>query len=267
MFGAITGDIIGSPYEFTFQNIKTKEFPLFCSRSKFTDDTVLTIAIANALLLTKGKKENIENCFIESMRYYGRLFPRASYGQKFILWLYAKDPKAYHSLGNGSAMRVSPIAWAYDTLDEVEDVAAISASVSHNHEEGIKGACSIASAIYLARKGKSQKEIKAYIIQRYGYDLERSLEEIRETTIRSERAEKTVPVAIIAFLHSTSFEDAIRTAISLGGDSDTIAAMCGSIAEAFYGGVPKEIWEHCYSLLAPELIEIVEEWKLWGKNN
>ena len=227
MIGAIIGDIAGSVYE--WDNIKTKKFPLFSPLSFFTDDTVMTIAVAEALL-SGGKEED----FIKSMKKYGEMYPDAGYGGRFIDWLFTDDIGAYNSWGNGSAMRVSPVAWHFDTLSEVEYYAKKSASVTHNHPEGIKGAQATAAAIYLARKGRSKNDIKKYIESNYNYDLSRTLDEIRPSYKFDESCQGTVPQAIVAFLESIDFEDAIRNAISLGGDSDTLAAITGSIAEGTY---------------------------------
>lgn len=227
MIGAIIGDIVGSVYE--WDNIKTKDFPMFSPLSFFTDDTVMTIAVAEALL-SGGKEED----FINSMKKYGEMYPDAGYGGRFINWLFTDETQAYNSWGNGSAMRVSPVAWHFDTLSEVEYFAKKSAEVTHNHPEGIKGAQATAVAIFLARNGRTKDEIKKYIEINYHYDLSRTLDEIRPSYKFDESCQGTVPQAIIAFLESSDFEDAIRNAISLGGDSDTLTAITGSIAEGAY---------------------------------
>lgn len=227
MIGAIIGDIVGSVYE--WDNIKTKDFPMFSPLSFFTDDTVMTIAVAEALL-SGGKEED----FINSMKKYGEMYPDAGYGGRFINWLFTDETQAYNSWGNGSAMRVSPVAWHFDTLSEVEYFAKKSAEATHNHPEGIKGAQATAAAIFLARKGITKDEIKKYIESNYHYDLGRTLDEIRPSYKFDESCQGTVPQAIIAFLESNDFEDAIRNAISLGGDSDTLTAITGSIAEGAY---------------------------------
>jgi len=241
MIGAIAGDIIGSVYE--WNNIKTKDFPLFSPECFFTDDTVMTLAIAEGLM-NGGSGE----AFVSAMKRYGCLYPYAGYGSRFGSWLLSDDTKPYNSWGNGSAMRVSPVAWAFGTLREVEKYAEISAAVTHNHPEGIKGAQAVATAIFLARNGGTKKEIKEYIENRYGYRLDRTLDEIRPYYRFDESCQGTVPEAIIAFLESRDFEDAIRNAVSLGGDSDTLAAITGSIAEAAYG-IPEEITEKVMSIL------------------
>ncbi|SHN60552.1 ADP-ribosylglycohydrolase family protein [Desulfovibrio litoralis] len=267
MFGAIAGDIIGSPYEFTVNNIKTTEFPLFTQKSIFTDDTVMTVAVAVGIMKGFGNIEKTKENIIQAMHLYGHMFPNVGYGQKFYLWLCNKDRKPYNSYGNGSAMRVSPVAWAYNDLATVEDYAKLSAEITHNHSEGIKGACATASAIYMARTGASQTEIKQYITLRYEYNLERSLAEIRPQYTHVESCQESVPQAIIAFLESNNFEDAIRKAVSLGGDSDTIAAITGSIAEAFYGGVPEDIMQQCLLRLDKRLIQAITDFNHWLKRN
>lgn len=252
MLGAIIGDIVGSVYE--WNNIKTKDFPLFSKKCFFTDDTVMTIAVVNALL-NGGAEDN----FIDSMKQIGRLYPDSGYGGNFGSWIFSDDRKPYNSWGNGSAMRVSPCGWYAKSLDEAEVFAKKSAAVTHNHPEGIKGAQATAAAIYLARKGKSKTEIKEYIENKYYYDLSRTLDEIRPSYKFNESCQETVPEAIIAFLESRDFEDAIRNAISLGGDSDTLAAITGSIAEAAYG-IPKEIADITLGYLDNTLREIYEKW-------
>lgn len=249
MIGAIIGDIVGSIYE--WNNIKTKDFPLFSPGCFFTDDTVMTFAIAEGLMNGGGTED-----FVTAMKKYGHLYPQAGYGGRFGSWLFSEDIHPYNSWGNGSAMRVSPVAWVFNTLSEVEQYAEVSAAVTHNHPEGIKGARATAAAIFLAREGKSKDQIKAYIESKYGYDLSRTLDEIRPNYSFNESCQETVPEAIIAFLESVDFEDAIRNAISLGGDSDTLAAIVGSIAEAAYG-IPKEISEHAVSILDERLSKLL----------
>ncbi|MGR6835939.1 ADP-ribosylglycohydrolase family protein [Syntrophomonas erecta] len=248
MIGAIIGDIIGSVYE--WNNIKTKDFPLFSPECCFTDDTVMTLAIAEGLM-----DGGTAAAFIQAMKKYGRMYPDAGYGGRFGSWLFSEDIHPYNSWGNGSAMRVSPIAWMFDTLSEVEKYAEISAAVTHNHPEGIKGAQATAAAIFLARKGKSKAEIKDYIESKYGYNLSRTLDEIRPGYGFNESCQETVPEAITAFLESVDFEDAIRNAISLGGDSDTLAAITGSIAEAAYN-IPEEIKEKALAILDKPLLNV-----------
>lgn len=251
MIGAIIGDIIGSVYE--WNNIKIKDFKLFSPGCFFTDDTVMTLAIAEGLMNGSSADE-----FIKAMKKYGRMYPDAGYGGRFGNWLFSEDIHPYNSFGNGSAMRVSPVAWMFYTLTEVEQFAEVSAAVTHNHPEGIKGAQATAAAIFLARQGKSKNEIKAYIESKYGYDLNRTLKEIRPDYDFNESCQKTVPEAIIAFLESLDFEDAIRNAISLGGDSDTLAAITGSIAEAAYK-VPEEIKGKALSILDEPLRNVYSQ--------
>jgi len=253
MLGAIIGDIVGSIYE--WRNIKMKEFPLFGEKCVFTDDTVMTIAVAEGLM--NGGRPND---FINAMKRLGRMYPNAGYGGHFRSWLLKDDSDPYNSWGNGSAMRVSPVSWMFDTLEATEYTAEISASVTHNHPEGIKGAQATAAAIFLARNGKLKEEIKTYIESKYGYDLNKTLDEIRPSYKFDESCQGTVPEAITAFLESDGFEDAIRNAISLGGDSDTLAAITGSIAEAAYG-VPDEIKTKALSLLDSPLLEVFDRWQ------
>ena len=248
MLGAIVGDIVGSVYE--WNNIKTKEFPLFSSQCMFTDDTVMTLAIAEGLM-NGGNADAL----IQAMKKYGRMYPNSGYGGRFSSWLSSEDVKPYNSWGNGSAMRVSSVAWLFDSLAEVEQYAKATAAVTHNHSEGIKGAQATAAAIFMARKGEKKDAIKAYIESKYGYSLSRTLEEIRVDYQFNESCQETVPEAISAFLESVDFEDAIRNAISLGGDSDTLAAITGSIAEAAYG-IPEEIKENALSILDEDLIKV-----------
>ena len=253
MLGAMTGDIVGSIYE--FNNIKTKDFPLFQKNCSFTDDSVMTTAIAVGVM--NGAKEDD---FIDAMKIYGKKYPYAGYGISFKNWLNSDRREPYNSWGNGSAMRVSPVGWVYDTLEETEEVAACSAAVTHNHPEGIKGAEATAAAIFLARKGKTKEEIREYIEDKYEYCLTRTLESIRKELIFNESCMETVPEAITAFLLSTDFEDAIRNAVSLGGDCDTLTAITGSIAEAAYG-IPEDIKDRVLSFLDESLLRVVQTWQ------
>jgi len=268
MLGAIIGDIVGSVYE--WNNIKTKDFPLFSEKGFFTDDTVMTIAVADALL-----KGGTADDFIDSMKRIGRLYPDSGYGVRFGRWVHSNDREPYNSWGNGSAMRVSPCAWFAESLEEAETLAEKSAAVTHNHPEGIKGAQAAVAAIYLARSEEPKDRIKEYIEQKYGYNLSRTLDEIRPGYRFNETCQETVPEAIIAFLESTDFEDAIRNAISLGGDSDTLAAITGSIAEAAYGiptadfagmgYVPNGIMEKTFQILDNGLSSVINAWLDNGK--
>lgn len=256
MYGAILGDIIGSPYEFD-QGNKSKDFPLFSRDSCFTDDTVMTVAVADVFLDAPEDDDRIREALIESMQKWGRLYPDAGYGARFCDWLLSHNPQPYNSWGNGAAMRVSPVAWLYEDLDTVRRLARLSAEVSHDHPEGIKGAEATASAIFLARTGYSKAQIKTYIEQEFHYDLSRTCDEIRPTYHHVESCQETVPEAITAFLEGESFEDAIRNAVSLGGDCDTLTAIAGSIAEGFYG-VPEELMEECRSRLTDDLLTVLE---------
>ena len=256
MIGAILGDMIGAPYEFDRGN-KSKDFPLFCRYSQFTDDSVMAVAVAEALLDTPGLPDDeVKAALVKSMRKWGRRYPDAGYGVRFCRWLRARDSEPYGSYGNGSAMRVSAAGWLYDTLDRTRHAAVLTAEVTHNHPEGIKGAEATASAIYLARTGRSKEEIKAYVTREFGYDLTRTCDEIRPDYRHVESCQKTVPEAITAFLEGTDFEDVIRTAVSLGGDCDTLTCIAGSIAEAFYG-VPAELETECRSRLPADMLDVL----------
>ncbi|HVN22870.1 MAG TPA: ADP-ribosylglycohydrolase family protein [Syntrophorhabdales bacterium] len=231
MVGAIAGDIIGSVYE--HHNIRTTDFPLFGARCTFTDDTVLTVAIADAILSGAD--------YGDKLKEYFRSYPNRGYGLSFREWAPSDSKSPGYSMGNGSAMRVSPVGFAFDTLDHVLEEAKRSAEPSHSHPEGIKGAQATASAIYLTRTGATKQEIKTYIEQHFGYALDEPLDSIRKWYRFDVTCPGSVPQAIRAFLESCDFEDAIRKAISIGGDSDTIACITGGIAQAFYGSVPQEI--------------------------
>jgi ADP-ribosylglycohydrolase len=248
MIGAIAGDIMGSVYE--HNQIKTKDFPLFHPRCCFTDDTVLTAAVADAILTGRP--------YEQSVREFGRRHPGAGYGGMFNGWLHSDHPQPYNSWGNGSAMRVSPVGFAFNTEDEVLDEAEKTASISHNHPEGVKGAQATALAVFFARMGRTKEEIREQISQRFGYNIHRTVDDIRPTYSFDVSCQGTVPEAIIAFLDSTSYEDAVRNAISLGGDSDTLACITGGIAEAFYGDVPDDIQAKVIGLLTPDLWGIIE---------
>ena len=256
MYGAILGDIIGSPYEFD-QGTKTKEFPLFSQYSTFTDDTVMTIAVADAFMDLQFEGHGAKCKLITSLKKYGRMFPNAGYGARFARWLFLGGKEPYNSWGNGSAMRVSSVAWLYEDVYAVRSAARCSAEITHNHPEGIKGAEATASAIYLARTGSTKEEIKTYIEDNFGYDLSQSCDEIRPNYHHVESCQETVPEAITAFLEGESFEDVIRTAVSLGGDCDTLTCIAGAIAEGFYG-VPEELKWECKSRLPVELKAVLE---------
>ncbi len=249
MLGAIAGDIIGSVYE--WHNIKRTDFPLFDLGCTFTDDTVLTVAIADAILN--------KSSYGEKLREYFELYPGRGYGSHFRKWAAHHSSKAYYSMGNGSAMRVSPVGFGFNTLDEVLREAKRSAEPTHNHPEGIKGAQATASAIFLARRGASKDEIKRYIEDHFAYDLDESLDQIRTYYRFDETCPGSVPQAIRAFLESNDYEDAIRKAISIGGDSDTIACITGGIAQAFYKAIPHPIKKKVFEILDERLKRTVGE--------
>lgn len=246
MLGAIAGDIIGSRFEHA--QIKSKDFKLFSRSSVFTDDTVLTVAVADSLL------NHIP--FQDTFREYFHHYPNAGYGGRFRRWARSPLPKAYGSFGNGSAMRVSPIGWFYDDLDRVLEEALHSAEVTHNHPEGIKGARAVAAAIYLARTGADKETLRAYVTEHFYPDLPGNLDRIRPHYGFDVTCQGSVPHAIAAFLEAESYEDAVRNAVSLGGDSDTLACMAGSIAEAFFGGVPAAIREETLERLDDRLRKV-----------
>ena len=255
MYGAILGDIIGCPYEFDMGN-KTKDFPLFSKHSEFTDDTVMTLAVAEAFIGAPDDENVIRQRLVASMKKWGRRYPDAGYGARFICWLALWKSTPYNSYGNGSAMRVSSVAWLFNDLDTVRRMARISAEVTHNHPEGIKGAEATAAAIFMARTGSSKAAIKEYIESEFHYDLSRTCDEIRPNYYHVESCQETVPEAITAFLEGDSFEDVIRTAVSLGGDCDTLTCIAGSIAEGFYG-VPDALKQECENRLSADLLAVL----------
>ena len=261
MYGAILGDIIGSPYEFD-RGSKSKDFPLFSPDSVYTDDSVMTLAVADAFLSIAPNTDDadIRRRLIQSMQFYGQTFPHAGYGGMFRRWLKDPNPQPYGSYGNGSAMRVSSAAWLFGDLETVRHMARLSAEVTHNHPEGIKGAEATASAIYLARTGSTKAEIKAYIEANFHYDLSRTCDEIRPTYHHVESCQETVPEAITAFLEGESFEDVIRTAVSLGGDCDTLTCIASSIAEGYYG-VPEELKQQCQERLPEDLRKVLQRFE------
>ena len=251
MLGAIIGDIVGSSHE--FNSIKTTKFNLFDKRSIYTDDSVMSMAVAEWLMDDQAHSHEVLE---HKMVKYGSLNPDAGYGGMFFRWLFHPERvfksgkrEAYNSFGNGSAMRVSAVGWLFDTLEETERVAEISAGITHNHPEGIKGAQSTAAAIWLARNGKSKQEIKDYISVKYGYNLDRTCNQIRPNYDFDVTCQGSVPESIIAFLESSDYESTIRLAVSLGGDSDTQACIAGGIAEAFYKDIPAEIVSRAMRLL------------------
>ena len=266
MIGAMLGDMIGAPYEFDRGN-KTKDFPLFCRESSFTDDSVMTVAVAEALMDARGKTDDeIRAALIRSMQKWGRRYPAAGYGGRFIRWLFTENPQPNNSFGNGSAMRASAAGWLFDDLETTRHTAALTAEVSHNHPEGIKGAEATAAAIFLARTGSSKAEIKAYITQEFGYDLSRTCAQLRPKNHHDETCQVTMPLVFAAFLESSDYEDAVRNAVSLGGDTDTIACITGSIAEAFYG-VPESIAAEGRKRLPKNMLAVLERFEAETRHN
>ena len=261
MYGAILGDIIGSPFEFDRGN-KTKDFPLFSNESHFTDDTVMTAAVAEALIGHPPVERDslFRQRLICSMQAWGRAYPDAGYGSRFSAWLHSTDMKPYGSCGNGSAMRVSAVGWLYDDLATTRRIARLTADVTHNHPEGIKGAEAVASAIYCARTGLSRDRIAELITTWFGYDLSRSCDEIRPNYHHVETCQETVPQAITAFLEGESFEDVIRTAVSLGGDCDTLTCIAGSIAEAYWG-VPSWLKIECRKRIPADVAAVLDRFE------
>jgi ADP-ribosylglycohydrolase len=248
MLGAIAGDIIGSVHEHI--GTKTTDFELFVAESRFTDDTVLAIAVADCLL------NGLD--YVDAFHDYFLAYPNAGYGLRFFEWASAGHRYPYNSYGNGSAMRVPAVGHAFDSLEDVLLQAARSAEVTHNHPEGIKGAQAAASAVFIARRGESKSRMKAFLEQRFGYDLSQRLDEVRPTYCFDETCQGTVPAALIAFLESRDYEDAIRKAISLGGDADTLACIAGAVAEAHYGGVPRAIAAPALEALDDRLRTVVQ---------
>ena len=280
MIGAIIGDIVGSRFE--FNNHRSKDFELFSKDCEVTDDSIMTIAVAKAIMETNKKtkptllreRENnheynklLESMTIKYMQEIGRKYPHCGYGGMFGQWIFSDNPKPYNSFGNGAAMRISPVGFIANTDYEACELSEIVTSTTHNHKEGIKGAEATAVAIFLAKRGFSKEEIFHKINKNY-YNLDFTINEIRDTYEFNETCQETVPQAIVAFLESTSFEDAIRTAISVGGDSHTLAAITGSIAEAYYGA-PKDIKEKALTYLDSELRSIYNEWSefMGGENH
>ena len=267
MYGAILGDMIGRPYEF-LRAVKDRNFELFNKRSVFSDDSVMTIAVAEALLkVTDGRSRafttedpEIENRFkeilIDSLKKWGRRYPDAGYGGRFMAWLLSDKREPYNSYGNGSAMRVSAAGYVADDLETTIKVAAWTAEVTHNHHEGVKGAEAVAACIFMARKGCTKEEIKGYVESAFHYDLSRTVDEIKPGYSFDVSCQGSVPESIICFLEADSFESAVRNAVYLGGDTDTMGAIAGSIAEAYYG-VPESLKEECRKRVTPEMLEVL----------
>ena len=261
LYGAPLGDIIGVPYEFDRNRPESENsFPLFCEESDFSDDTVTTVAIADAIMKA-GKNEDgriFRKEVQDSLQAWCQAFPHRGYGGRFRCWINEKNPRPYNSYGNGAAMRVSAVGWFYDTMYETREAARTTARVTHNHFEGIKGAMATAAAIFLARTEISKEQIKNYIEYEFGYDLNRTIDNIRPYYHHTEKIWETVPEAIIAFLESSDFESAIRNTVWLGGDVDTLGAITGSIAEAFYG-VPDNLISECRNRLPKNMLEIIDK--------
>jgi ADP-ribosylglycohydrolase len=253
MLGVIAGDIIGSVYEARGCKIKTKRFPLFQPASHFTDDTVLTLAIAEAILTGSD--------YGSALKAFGRRYPHSGYGASFSAWLFADENKPYGSWGNGAAMRVAPVGCAFDTIAEVLLEAERTALPTHNHPEGIKGAQATALAVYLARIGTGRESIRQEIARRFGYDLDRTVDEVRPSYHLNVSCQGTVPEALISFLDASSYEDAVRNAVSLGGDSDTLACIAGGIAQAFYGDTPAAIREKARKRLPADLLDVTDRFE------
>jgi len=254
MLGAIAGDVIGSVYE--ARPIKTTDFPLFGPRSRFTDDTVLTVAVAHAIL--EGE------AYGPALRRYGRRYPHAGYGAGFMAWLRAPEIRPYNSYGNGAAMRVSPVGFAFDGVEAVLAEARRTAAPSHDHPEGIKGAQAAALAVYLARVGHDKDAIRREIAARFGYDLDRTVDGIRPGYAFDATCQGSVPEAMIAFFDSRDYEGAVRLAVSLGGDSDTLACIAGGIAQAYYGGVPDAIAREARARLPDEFLDVIDRLSAMG---
>ena len=259
MYGAIIGDIVGSKFEFDRGN-KSREFELFTKLDMFTDDTVMSVAVAQAIM-DAGKEadeKTVKANLIKSMKKWGQKYPYAGYGGRFIDWVLSDDPKPYGSYGNGSGMRVSAVGWAYDTIERTREVARWTAEVTHNHPEGIKGAESVAAAIFMARSGASKEAIRSYIVTEFGYDLSRTLDEIRPYYHHVEDCMKTIPEAFECFLEAESYEECIRNVMYIGGDTDTLGAIAGAIADAFWG-IPMSFITAANEYLDDELLEVIEK--------
>jgi ADP-ribosylglycohydrolase len=250
VLGAILGDIVGSVHE--WEKTKKKDFPLFVPRSTFTDDSVLTIAVAEWILTNQD--------LVDLFHDYTDRYPARGYGGMFRHWMVTRSREPYNSFGNGAAMRVSPVGFAFDTLEEVLHWSERSAAVTHNHPEGIRGAQATAAAVFWARSVRDKAEIRRLLAERFGYDLGFTLDQIRPTYRFNETCQQTVPQALVAFLESTGYEDAIRNAISLGGDADTLACITGGIAEAYYG-VPKDLSGQCLERLDNRLAAVVQRFR------
>lgn len=261
MYGAIIGDIVGSKFEFDRGN-KTKEFPLFARQDQFTDDTVMTCAVAEALLNAgiNAGEDTLKRQLILSMKKWGKRYPDAGYGYRFSDWVLYDDSKPYYSFGNGSAMRVSPVGWIYNNPWRTQEVARWTAEITHNHPKGIKGAEATATAIFMARSGYSKEQISDMMKTMFEYDVTRPLSEIRPTYRHVEDCMHTVPEAIRCFLEAQDYEDTLRNVAYIGGDTDTIGAIAGSIAEAFWG-IPKEIVDQANAYLTKDILKIIKKFR------
>ncbi len=257
MYGAILGDIVGEPYE--FHPNRTTDFELLDYAPSFTDDSVMTLAVAEVLIAAGNnpKAKEVRAALVKSLKKWGRRYPMAGYGGRFYEWIFSAMTEPYGSYGNGSAMRVSAAGWLYNTLEKTRKVARWTAEVTHNDPEGIKGAEATASAIFLARTGKMKHDIKKYIEDEFGYDLDRTCDIIRPEYGFDESCQGTVPEAIVAFLDSTDYESAIRLAVSLGGDADTLACITGGIAEAFYG-MPNSLIKACRDCMEADMLLVLD---------
>ena len=259
MYGAILGDMIGSPYEFDHSG-KTKDFPLFIPKSRYTDDSVMTVAVAEALLDTWGKDiAELRKALVFSMQKWGRRYPHAGFGGRFYEWLFDRNPRPYNSWGNGSAMRVSAVGWMYETMEETRQIAKETALVTHNHPEGVKGAEATAAVIWAARNHWPKSKIRKYVEKEF-YPLKKTCDQIRPYYHFDVSCQGTVPQAVTAFLEGDSFEDVIRTAVSLGGDCDTLTCIAGGMAEACYG-VPEELKAECRKRIEPDMRKVLDRFE------
>lgn len=259
MIGAIIGDIIGSRFE--SENIKTKDFDLFTDKNTFTDDTVMTLAVAQALMNCGHDMTRLPDEAAKCMREFGRRYPNRGYGSRFLQWLQSENPQPYDSFGNGAAMRVSPCGDAAQSLQEAVLLSEAVTKVTHNHEEGLKGAECTAVAVYLSRSGMSKDEMRTYLSENY-YPLDFTLDEIRDTFEFDVSCQGTVPQSLVAFFEAESFEDAIRNAVSIGGDSDTLADITGGIAGNYFN-IPERMHERAFSYLPAEFIEIIDKFQAY----
>ena len=261
MYGAILGDMIGAPYEFDKGN-KSKNFEIFNPEVHFTDDSVMTIAVADGLMKAglEADEQTVKREVIKSMKTWGHKYPNAGYGGRFIHWLFSDDERPYNSWGNGSAMRVSSVGWLYDSIERTREVARWTAEVTHNHPEGIKGAECVACAIFLNRHGISMDSLKLYIREEFGYDLSRSLDEIRPYYHHVESCQETVPEALTAFFEGKNYEDVIRNAVSLGGDCDTLTCIASAVAESYYG-VPDDFKNECEKRLPEDMRNVIKKFR------